>query len=66
MSESKSLMVSFCKGRNKLVGLANYLAWKKRIDLALTKHEVMEHGLDEVIEPSKGRTQELPNKIKGN
>lgn len=41
MFESKGLMASFYKEINKLVGLTNYLEWKKRIGLALIRHEVM-------------------------
>ena len=43
------------KETNKLIGSTNFLAWKKRIDLTLTKHEVMEYVLNEVVEPSKDK-----------
>ena len=64
MSESTGHMGSFCKESNKLVGSTNFLAWKKRIDLALTKHEVMEYVLGEVIETSKDKTQDKSRKGK--
>lgn len=50
---------------NKLIGLTNFLAWKKRIDLALTEHEVMEYVLGEFIEPRKYKTQQLEKDNKG-
>lgn len=58
-------MATFCKENNKLVGLANFLAWKKRIDLTLTENEVMENFLGEVVVPDKEKTQELANYKKG-
>lgn len=59
MFESTGNMGSFCKESNKLVGALNYLAWKKSVDLILTKQEVMEYAVGEFIEPSKYKTQEL-------
>jgi len=59
MSKSIGHISSFCKKRNKCVGASNYLAWKKRIDLALIEHEVMEYVTGEITEPSKDKTQEL-------
>jgi len=38
-------MAPFYKEINKLVGLANFLAWKKRIDLVLIENEGMEYLL---------------------
>ena len=52
-------MGSFCKESNKVVGASNYLAWKKMIELILTKQEVMEYVIGKIIEPRKNKTQEL-------
>lgn len=35
--------MSFYNESNKLVGSANFLAWKKRTDLNLIENEVMDH-----------------------
>ena len=49
-------MATFRKERNKLIRSTNFLAWKKRIDLALTENEVMEYVLGEVVVPDKEKT----------
>ena len=65
MSKPSSHMGSFCKERNNLVGASNYLAWKKRVDLILTKQEVMEYVIGEFIKHKKDKTQELEKYKKG-
>lgn len=65
MSQPTDHMATFCKESNKLGGSTNFLAWKKMIDLALTKNEVMEYVLVEVVEPSKEKSQELEKYTKG-
>ena len=58
-------MATFFKESNKLVGSTKILAWKKGIDLALTKNEVIEYFLGEVVEPNKEKSQELEKYKKG-
>jgi len=65
MPQSTDNMAIFCKERNKLARSTNFLAWKKRIDLALTENEVKEYVFGEVVEPSKEKTQELEKYKKG-
>lgn len=40
-----------------LIWASNYLAWKKRIDLILTKQDVMGYVIEEVTKPEKDKTQ---------
>jgi len=49
--------MSSCKEINKLVGVANFLAWKKRTGLNLKEQEVIEHVKKKIVVPTN--TQEL-------
>lgn len=51
--------MSFCKESNKLVGTANFLAWKKRTDLLLKENELLDYIKESVIIPTKEQTQAL-------
>ena len=51
--------MSSCKENNKLVGPANLLAWKKRIDLLLNENELMDYIKGNVTIPAKDQTQDL-------
>lgn len=44
-------MATSMKTENKLEGASNYRAWKKRIDLILAKHKVLDFVLGKVKEP---------------
>jgi len=44
MTSSESVKMSFCKESNKLVGVSNFLAWKKRTDLNRIENEVISKG----------------------
>jgi len=41
MSPSEYTSMSFCKESKKLVGINNFLAWKKRTDLLLKENELL-------------------------
>ena len=43
----------FCKESNKLVGVSNFLAWKKRTDLNLIENEVMDYNKRSVTNQKK-------------
>lgn len=45
-------MATSMKLENKLEGATNYRAWKKRIDLILAKHKVLDFVLWKVEEPT--------------
>ena len=49
--------MSFCKESNKLVGVVNFLAWNKRIDLNLIEDQVMDHIKGSITQPPKEGTQ---------
>jgi len=55
MYESIAHKGTFYNERNNLVSSTNFLAWKKRNDLTLTKYGVREYVLDEVTESSKDK-----------
>lgn len=42
-----------------MVGIANFLAWKKRIDLLLKENEILDYVKGSVIVPTKEQTQAL-------
>ena len=51
--------MSFCKENNKLVQTANFLAWKKRIDLLLKENELLEHIKGSITIHAKEQTKAL-------
>jgi len=57
--------ISFCKESNKLVGAANFLAWKKRTNLNLIENEVMDHIKGSITQPPKEDTQAHARFMKG-
>jgi len=59
MSPSENISMSFCKESNKLVGINNFLAWKKMIDLLLKENELIEHIKGNITIPTKEQTQAL-------
>ena len=65
MTSSESIKMSFCKESNKLVGVSNFLAWKKMIDLNLIENEVMEHVKGSITKPPKEDSQALARYMKG-
>ena len=65
MSTSESVKMSFWKESNKLVGVSNYLAWKKMTDLNLIENEVMEHIKGYITKPRKEDAQALAKYMKG-
>lgn len=54
-------MDAFCKEINKLVGSSNFLGWKKRIHLVLTKNKVMEYDFGEVTQTKRENTLDDPS-----
>ena len=56
---SKSINLSFCKESNKLAGVSNYLAWKKRTNLNLIGNEVMDHVKGSITNPAKKMLKNL-------
>jgi len=65
MTISDNNKMYFCKESNKLVGAANYLAWKKRTDLNLFENEVMDHIRGSITQPPKEDTQAHARFMKG-
>jgi len=65
MSTSELIKMSFCKESNKLVGLVNFLAWKKRTNLILIENEVVEHVKGSINKPPKEETQALAKYMEG-
>ena len=65
MSTSESVKMSFCKESNKLVGVSNYVAWKKRTNLNLIEIEVMEHVKGFIAKPREEDAQALAKYMKG-
>jgi len=59
MSPPDYTFMSFCKESNKLVGTANFLAWKKRTDLLLKENELLDHMKGNITIPAKEQTQAL-------
>ena len=57
--------MSFCKENNKLVGVSNFLAWKKRTNLNLSENEVMDYIKGSRTRPSKEDTQAHAKFMKG-
>jgi len=53
MFEATVHMGSFCKESNQLAEASNFLAWKKRIDLPLIEHEIIEYVIGVITEPRK-------------
>ena len=53
MTLSKSVKMPQCIENNKLVGLSNFNAWKKSIDLKLIENEVMGFIEGSTIQPPK-------------
>jgi len=53
MSSFEHIKMSFCKESNKLVGTANFLAWKKRIDLPLKEIELLDNVKGSITIPAK-------------
>lgn len=51
--------MSSCKESNKLVGIVNFLAWKKRIDLLLKENEIMDYIKGNVIVLAREQTQAI-------
>jgi hypothetical protein len=39
------------KSENKLYGASNFIAWKTRIDLILSKHKVLDIVKGKIVEP---------------
>jgi len=56
-------MTSCFKKNHKLVGISNFLAWKRRIDIVLEVTEVIDHVYGKVFKPSE--EQELYQYMKG-
>ena len=52
-------MTSYCKEIKKLVGLSNFLAWKKMIGLIPIENEVVGHVKGLIVEPPKEKVQTL-------
>ena len=48
-----------------MVGLSNFLAWKKRTDLILIENEVVEHVKESITKPPKEEAQPLAKYMKG-
>ena len=65
MTSSESIKILFCKESNKLVGVSNFLAWKKRKDLNLIENEVMDYIKGSTTRPSKEDTQAHAKYMKG-
>lgn len=49
----------FCNKSNKLVGTANFLAWKNRTGLLLKENELLDYIKGSVSVPAKEQTQAL-------
>lgn len=60
-----NIKMSFCKESNKLVGVVNFLAWKKTIDLNLIENEVMDHIKGSKTQPPKEDSQSHARYMKG-
>ena len=58
-------MTSFCKENNKLVGMSNFLAWKKRKNLILIENEVIGHAKSLIVKIPKEEAQALVNYMNG-
>ena len=52
-------MTSYCKESNIVLGLSNFLAWKKRIDLILIENEVVGHVKGLIVESLKKEAQAI-------
>ena len=65
MTSFKSVKMYFCKESNKLVGVSNFLAWKKMTDLNLIENEVMDYIKGSTTRPSKEDTQAHAKYMKG-
>ena len=46
-------MTSCFKENHKLVGISNFIAWKRRIDIVLEVNEVIDHVHGKVCKPSE-------------
>ena len=53
MTSSESVKMTYCLESNKLVGLSNFNAWKKRTDLKLIENEVIGFIEGSTIQPPK-------------
>ena len=58
-------MTPFCKEINKLVGLSNFLASKKKTDLILIENEVVGHIKGSINKPPKEEAQALAKHMRG-
>ena len=65
MTIADNIKMSFCKESNKLVGAANYLAWKKRTNLNLIENKVMNHIKGSITKPGKEDNQAHAKYMKG-
>ena len=65
MTSFECVKMSFCKESNKLIGVSNFHAWNKRIDLNLIENEVMDYIKGSATRPSKEDTQAHAKYMKG-
>jgi len=65
MTISDNNKMSFCKESNKLVGAANFLAWKKMTNLNLIENEVMDHIKGLINQPLKEDNRAHARSMKG-
>lgn len=65
MVEYSSHVSCLCKERSLIIGIVNYLAWNKRIDLILTEQDVKGYATREITEPRIDKKQELTRYNKG-
>lgn len=65
MTSFESVKIPFCKEGNRLVGVSNFLAWKKRKYLNLIENKVMDYIKGSTTRPSKEDTQAHVKYIKG-
>ena len=56
-------MTSCFKENHKLVGISNFLAWKRWIDIVLEVNEVIDHVHGKVSKPSEGQPYDVTSII---